>query len=45
MFAIYKYLAANNYADQYDYFWKIDDDVDGAGRDHDTEEAVQPDWC
>lgn len=28
MFAIYKYLAANNYADQYDYFWKIDDDVD-----------------
>lgn len=28
MFAIYKYLAANNYTDQYDYFWKIDDDVD-----------------
>lgn len=28
MFAIYKYLASNNYADQYDYFWKIDDDVD-----------------
>lgn len=28
MFAIYKYLATNNYTDQYDYFWKIDDDVD-----------------
>ena len=28
MFAIYKYLAANNYTGQYDYFWKIDDDVD-----------------
>ena len=28
MFAIYKYLASNNFADQYDYFWKIDDDVD-----------------
>ena len=28
MFAIYKYLAANNYTDRYDYFWKIDDDID-----------------
>jgi len=28
MFAIYEYLANNNYADQYDYFWKIDDDID-----------------
>lgn len=28
MFAIYEYLANNNYGDQYDYFWKIDDDID-----------------
>ncbi len=28
MFAIYGYLADNGYADKYDYFWKIDDDVD-----------------
>lgn len=28
MFAIYGYLADNGCADSYDYFWKIDDDVD-----------------
>ena len=28
MFTIYRYLADNGYTDKYDYFWKIDDDVD-----------------
>lgn len=28
MFAIYKYLADNNYSEKYNHFWKIDDDVD-----------------
>lgn len=28
MFTIYGYLADNGYADKYDYFWKIDDDID-----------------
>ena len=28
MFAIYCYLADQGYVDKYDYFWKIDDDID-----------------
>lgn len=28
MFAIYHYLANNDYHKNYDYFWKIDDDID-----------------
>lgn len=28
MFAIYKYLADNNYSEKYNHFWKIDDDID-----------------
>lgn len=28
MFAIYRYLADKGYADKYDFFWKIDDDID-----------------
>jgi len=28
MFAIYRYLADKGYTDKYDYFWKIDDDID-----------------
>lgn len=28
MFAIYGYLADKGYADKYDFFWKIDDDID-----------------
>lgn len=28
MFAIYSYLAGHGYGKKYDYFWKIDDDID-----------------
>ena len=28
MFAIYRYLADKGYTDKYDFFWKIDDDID-----------------
>ena len=28
MFAIYRYLSNNNYSQKYDFFWKIDDDID-----------------
>jgi hypothetical protein len=28
MFAIYKYLSDNNFSEKYNYFWKIDDDID-----------------
>ncbi len=28
MFAIYRYLADKGYVNKYDYFWKIDDDID-----------------
>jgi hypothetical protein len=28
MFAIYGYLAGKGYTDKYDFFWKIDDDID-----------------
>ena len=28
MFTIYGYLAGKGYADNYDFFWKIDDDID-----------------
>ena len=28
MFAIYTYLSNLGYSDRYDYFWKIDDDID-----------------
>lgn len=28
MFSIYRYLAENGYPKRYEYFWKIDDDVD-----------------
>ena len=28
MFAIYTYLSNLGHAERYDYFWKIDDDID-----------------
>ncbi len=28
MFSVYQYLCKNNFIDMYDYFWKVDDDVD-----------------
>ena len=43
MFAIYKYLAANNYAD-HDYFWKmmmmLISALEGASRINDSLEAL-----
>ena len=49
MFAIYEYLAVNNYPSQYDYFWKIDDDIDfikwNDQREQELSDALVSDYC
>lgn len=49
MFAIYRYLADNGYADKYDYFWKIDDDIDfirwNAHRETQLSDCLVDDYC
>jgi hypothetical protein len=49
MFAIYGYLADNGYADKYDYFWKIDDDIDfniwNEGREKELSSYLVDDYC
>jgi hypothetical protein len=49
MFAIYGYLADNGYADKYDYFWKIDDDIDfniwNEDREQQLLDSLISDYC
>lgn len=49
MFAIYKHLSVNGYADKYDYFWKIDDDIDFNTWDEERERQLSiclvDDYC
>lgn len=49
MFAIYSYLANNNYTDRYDYFWKIDDDIDfniwNKERERQLSDCLVDDYC
>lgn len=49
MFAIYRYLADNGYTDRYDYFWKIDDDIDfniwNDHREMQLSNCLKDDYC
>jgi hypothetical protein len=49
MFAIYRYLADNGYTDKYDYFWKIDDDIDfniwNDHREMQLSNCLKDDYC
>lgn len=49
MFAIYGYLANKGYTDKYDYFWKIDDDIDfnvwNEGREKELLNCLIDDYC
>lgn len=49
MFAIYRYLADNGYTDKYDYFWKIDDDIDfniwNDDRERQLSNCLKDDYC
>lgn len=49
MFAIYGYLADNGYTDRYDYFWKIDDDIDfniwNEEREQQLSNCLTDDYC
>ena len=49
MFAIYRYLADNGYTDKYDYFWKIDDDIDfniwNKDRERQLSDSLISDYC
>ena len=49
MFAIYGYLADKGYANNYDFFWKIDDDIDfniwNRGREKQLSNCLVGDYC
>ena len=49
MFAIYRYLADNGYPNKYDFFWKIDDDIDfniwNKEREQQLSNCLTDDYC
>ena len=49
MFSTYRHLADNGYTDKYDYFWKIDDDIDfniwNDHREMQLSNCLKDDYC